>query len=343
MFQSARFKLTAWYLVIIMSISIAFSSFIYVTASHEFERIIHIQKIRLAYPIIQVPPMTNVLVPQEPDISQTDLDNLLADSKTRVFDSLLEINSAIFIFSAVLGYLLAGRTLKPIQKMVDEQNRFITDASHELNTPLTALRTTIEVNLREKKLSLEKAKKVLESNLEDVAHLQTLSDDLIKLTQYEKLNGSIEKTTLNVADITRTAIEKLTPLAEHKQIPITSSVGTYHVLGDERMLIELFVILLDNAIKYSPDRKPITLSSKKTDGKVQIFVTDKGIGMSEEEIHHMYDRFYRADTSRTKQYIPGYGLGLSIAKRIADFHHATLNAKSEKNKGTTFVITIPKA
>jgi two-component system sensor histidine kinase CiaH len=342
MFYSARIQLTSWYLLIIMAISIAFSSFIYIESSHEFTRILRAQREHLNFRVVQVPPFTDVMIAKPPlFITQKDADDVIRQASIRVLESLLEINVVILLLSALAGYFLAGRTLRPIQKMVNDQNRFITDASHELNTPLTALRTTIEVNLRDKHFSLQKAKAVLESNLEEVTHLQILSDELIKLHQYQKSNSSIHFAQMSLQSIIDQAVEKVMPLAEKKQIHMHVHIPQLIVQGDARSLKELFIILLDNAIKYSPEKKNITIQATKKENKIYISVIDSGIGMSEEALQHIYNRFYRADTSRTKQQTPGYGLGLSIAKRIVTIHQGRLSATSILGKGTTFVVALP--
>src|SRR5258706_8205521 len=343
MFQSARFRLTAWYLVIIMAISIFFSAFIYIGATREFDRILRIQKMRLQHPeihlkIIQGKPwaIESFPTPSQPDPQVEE------EERLRVLESLLGVNIIILIISSLAGYFLAGRTLRPIKEMVDEQNRFITDASHELNTPLTALKTTLEVNMRDKNLTLEKAKDVLKSNLEEVGNLQLLSDDMIKLTQYQKLNGKKHFVSLQLSSVLQSAISKISSLARKKNINISTNISeTHYIMGDEKNLVELFVILLDNAIKYSPQKKNIIIALKRIDGKVVIAVEDAGIGIKREDIPHNFDRFYRSDESRTKQKTPGYGLGLSIAKRIVDMHKGTISVESEVGHGTVFTVTFP--
>ncbi|HEV2339185.1 MAG TPA: HAMP domain-containing sensor histidine kinase [Patescibacteria group bacterium] len=316
-----------------MAISIGFSVFIYVRSTREFDRILRIQREHM----IPFNPTGRVfLIPSPPD------EQVAQDAQTRAIESLIEVNSIILALSAVSGYFLAGRTLRPIQHMLDEQNRFITDASHELNTPLTSLRTTIEVNLRDKSLPLIKAKQVLQSNLEDVEKLQALSEELMQLTQYEKANGSIQFTQLPLITVIQAAIDRVAALAEKKHIAIVSSVRSgFAVYGNERSLVELFVILLDNAIKYSPEKKTIQLHGKKYDGHIAIQVADEGFGISEEDVPNIFDRFYRADKSRTKQTAGGYGLGLSIAKRIVEMHHGSVKVKSELGKGTEFTVMLP--
>src|SRR5258708_2665759 len=165
MFHSARLKLTAWYLLIIVIITMIFSFIIYQFISQEVERSLHMQQIhQLGTEIEEGIPPPLFPPPLDPQ--------LLDEARNRIKLMLAGIDLLIFCLSGIAGYFLAGRTLRPIQVMVDEQNRFITDASHELNTPLTSLRTTLEVNMRDKNLTLEKAKDVLKSNLEEVGNLQ---------------------------------------------------------------------------------------------------------------------------------------------------------------------------
>src|ERR1035437_8537799 len=186
MFHNARLKLTAWYLLIIMLISISFSSFIYFGATNEYDRIIRIEQYRVVHPMqpgifLQRPPNQADLF----SISPGQDNELVEWAKLRVLEALFGINVIILFLSALAGYFLAGRTLRPIKNMLDEQNRFITDASHELNTPLTALKTSLEVNLRNKKMDLTEAREVLKSNLEDVNSLQLLSEELMGVVMYK--------------------------------------------------------------------------------------------------------------------------------------------------------------
>lgn len=344
MFHKTRLKLTAWYLLIIMIVSISFSTFIYFGATREFNRIIRIEQFRNLHPeinenYIQRPvwEIENIPLPRQPD------SRLIQATKIRALEGLIGINLIIFFLSALAGYFLAGRTLKPIKEMMDEQNRFVTDASHELNTPLTSLKTSIEVNLRDKKLNLEKAKEVLVSNLDDVNNLQSLSDELIKITQYQKLNGNFQLKQIYLSEAVKKAVEKVNPLAAKKHIGVSISVPKLYVNADEKSLIELFVILLDNAIKYSKNGKQVSVSALKAGSKIKIKIEDKGIGIDKDDLPYIFDRFYRADKSRTKQQIVGYGLGLSIAKRIVSLHAGMIEAESVPKKGTIFTITLPEA
>jgi two-component system, OmpR family, sensor histidine kinase CiaH len=333
MFRSARIKLTAWYLLIIMLISISFSVTIYNTLSSELDRVERIQRLRIQHNIFGFDqPIPNPII-IDPDI--------ITEAKGRVLIFLSGINLIILGSSALAGFFLAGRTLKPIKDMVDDQNQFITNASHELRTPLTTLRSEIEVNLRNHKLTLNEAKKILQSNLEEVNNLQVLSDGLIKMTQYQKGQNSIPLNDISLLDISADAVKKTLKIAAQKHIIIANRIHDEHIDGNDQMLTELLVIFLDNAIKYSPENTQIELNTLKIDGHIQISIKDQGVGIYEADLPHIFNRFYRADKSRTKTNTNGYGLGLSIAKQIVDRHKGTITVKSSIGTGTEFTITLP--
>lgn len=342
MFHRTRITLTLWYLLIIMAISIAFSTVIYLGSTREFDRILRIQQYRLQHPEVRIRTFPQGTFQIQPDELRGSSDpQVIAEAKTRLLIELISVNTVILLLAGIAGYFLAGLTLKPIQVMLDEQNRFITDASHELSTPLTSLRTTIEVSLREKQLDKKKAKEILRSNLEEVDSLQALSSKLIELTQYQKTNGNFHTTNISLVHVITQAIRKVSPLANQKHITIATHFINTTVFGEEKSLEELFVILLDNAIKYSPEKKDISIQMEKRNKKIVVSVIDQGIGIAKEDIPRIFDRFYRADKSRTKQEAFGYGLGLSIAKRIIAVHKGTIEVQSKQDVGTTFSVVLP--
>lgn len=342
MFHSARIKLTAWYLLIIMLISTSFSVAIYKVLTFELERFERVQRLRIEriYPQrLRLSPLTDL---REEFIRPSLLDpNSVNEIEERIKIILGITNLTIFATSAVAGYFLAGQTLKPIKEMVDEQNRFITDSSHELRTPLTSLKSEIEVSLRDKKLNLAEARNLLKSNLEEVNNLQVLSDGLIKLTQYQKGENGLAFNKISLTDIIEEAIRKVTVLAKSRDIKIASNVENMTIEANQTALTELFVIFLDNAIKYSQEKTEITLSTEKSEGQTVIHIKDRGLGIDEKDIPHLFDRFFRSDKSRTKGDVPGYGLGLSIAKQIIDKHNGSIKVQSKLGEGTIFTIHLP--
>jgi len=334
MFQKARIKLTAWYLLIIMLVSILFSVVIYSGINRElgrFERshVIIFRDERL------VPPNP----PPPVDITKIDTQGLTA-ARTRLTLTLIFINIGIFWIAGLAGYFLAGRTLRPIKEMVDEQNRFITDASHELRTPLTSLKTSIEVNLRNKNMTLAQAKELIKSNLEDVEYLQTLSDGLIRLAYYQKSDKSMIFEKISIKDILNEAINRIKTVAKENKIKINLKTENLKIEGDKKNLIELFVVIIDNAIKYGRQNSSINISVNEINDKAVIAISDRGIGIDEKDLPYIFDRFYRAEKSRSKKDALGYGLGLSIAKKIVEAHNGLISVKSEKGKGTTFTVTL---
>lgn len=318
MFKKARIKLTAQYLAIIMVISVFFSVIIYEGATYELTRIEKAQRLRRPAP--GVPAI-------DPEV--------IEDSKRRIFYSLFVINSVIFVLSAGSGYFLAGKTLNPIAKMLEDQKNFVENASHELKTPLAALKSEIEVTLRDKRLSLSQAKKLLKSNLEEVDKMTSLSRYLLNLNRHK--NGDVLNfKKVNLKNIAQKSIEKLKVLAKHKNISLVANLKNKYVSGDEQSLIEATVIILENAIKYSPEKSVI----KVIVDKKGLSVMDKGIGISKKDMDHIFDKFYRADISRSKDKVDGFGLGLSIAKNIVIQHKGNIKVKSKLGSGSTFTISI---
>lgn len=333
MFQKTRIKLTAWYLLIIMLISIVFSLVIYSGINRELGRFERLRELRLRREQELMLP-----APFPRELREIDT-QAVAAARIRLTLTLIFINAGIFGIAGLAGYFLAGRTLNPIKEMVDDQNRFITDASHELRTPLTSLKTSIEVSLRNKKITLDEAKKLIESNLEEVEHLRILSDGLIRLAQYQEPNDNVIFKKGSVKEIIEDAIDKLKPIALENKIKISSKIEKIEIEGDRKSLVELFVILLDNAIKYSRQNSTVKILANKEDNKAIVSVSDEGIGIDRKDMPYIFDRFYRAEKSRSKEDVSGYGLGLSIAKKIVEMHQGAITVKSEKGKGTTFTVT----
>lgn len=332
MFESTRIRLTAWYLLIIMSVSILFSAIIYNGINSELQRYEQIARI--------VEEHENLGIPPPRQFARMRIDpELIEASRARLITTLGFINLGIFVVAGGAGYFLAGRTLRPIRRMVGQLNRFISDASHELRTPLTSLRSEMEVGLLNKKLTLPQARKLIESNLEEVIRLQSLSDNLLELAQYEKTDATMVSQIL-LKDVIEEAVKNIHGQAKKRQITLHQQVNGISLSGNKDRLRELFTILLDNAVKYSSSKSNVTIKAKKEGRFAVIKVIDEGVGIAREEVPHIFDRFYRADISRSK-HIDGFGLGLSIAKKIVSLHKGTLRVTSSVGKGTTFAVHLP--
>jgi two-component system sensor histidine kinase CiaH len=329
-FRSARIKLTAWYLAIIMSISLAFSAFIYVSVTTELQNRFDIIERRL-----QLRSFGFIPPPGQVEIFFEDLEA----SRSRLFLILFYTNAAIFTFSAIAGYFLAGKTLSPIEKAMEEQKRFVADASHEFKTPLTSLQTSIEVALRDKKLSLGEAKEILKDSIGDIQNLTSLSNYLLGLARFQ--NNSLTKTSVNVKDIIKRVGKQITPIAKSKEVSLIVKSESISIKADEDSLEKLVRILLDNAFKYTPMKGRVWLTCEKVKRNLVIEIKDNGIGISKSDLPHIFERFYRADLSRSKEQIPGFGLGLSVAKEIVNMYKGSILVESKLGRGSTFIVKLP--
>lgn len=305
MFHKARIKLTLYYLAVIMIVSLFFSGIIYRSLTFELNRIENLQRLRRPNPVFIIDP------------------EIVRETKSRIFFSLVSINVAIFGISGVLGYFLAGKTLDPISKMVEEQKEFIGNASHELRTPLSSLKTQIEVSLRDKNLKISDAKEILKSALEDVNKMTKLANYLLELNKYQNNKNISNFKKVDLAEIVKNVVGK------NKKVKLSLEKAV--IKADRDSVSEMTSILIDNALKYS-NNKLVEIKVKK---KGILIVEDKGIGISSEDLPHIFDRFYRSDKARSKD---GYGLGLSIAKQIANNHKAKITVDSKIGVGTTFKV-----
>ncbi len=328
-------RLGGLYLTIIMLISLFFSVTIYQLSTSELGR------------GLRRPPGAGL--PRGPegqlplDIRQelqADREILYSEARDRVFNRLLLTNLLILVAAGFLSYYLALRTLKPIEEAHEALERFTADASHELRTPLAAMRSEIEVALMDPKLKLPGAKKILASNLEELAKLTALSNGLLKLARLE--NGELAHTRVPVDKLIKNAVGSLKPLAKKKKITVKTSVNTHlSVHGDETSLSEALSNVLDNAIKYSPAKSQVAIDVVDDQKHVSLTIRDHGPGIAVADLLHVFERFYRADASRSKTKTAGYGLGLAIAKNIIELHGGSITASSSAEQGTTITITLP--
>ncbi len=320
MFNKARLKLTLWYLLIISLICLFFTIPTYRQLTREVERFSRAQRFRIEEKI------------------QLDL---VAETKKRITLQLITLNFIILTISGGLSYFLAGKTLQPIKEMLDEQYRFVSDSSHELRTPITSLKTAIEVALKDKSLNSKELQKVLVDNLSDVDRLGSLSENLLRLAQFDQKNQNLSLKKTNLHHLTNQAIVSLRNIFQSKNITISNEVKNLKVKTSEKELQEILVILLENACKYSPKNSKVKVTSKTTPKSILLSVSDQGLGIKVKDLPYIFDRFYRADDARSSQNSVGYGLGLSIAKKLANHIRAEISVTSTSKKGSTFTINLP--
>lgn len=332
MFRSATFKLTMWYLAIVMAISLAFSVVVYNVATAELSRGLHreTERIYSQFPVFQGTPLLRTS----------------SDYQTgahRILLRLVGFNLLVLAGAGGASYWLARRTLEPIEAAHEQQKRFTADVSHELRTPLTALRMESEVALLNHKADPEELRATLSSNLEEVGKLEALINNLLRLTRLEADELQQAFTPVATSKLTADTLKQVSSLAEARRITLSHEGDEARVFGDYDNLVQLLVILLDNAIKYSEPGSDVALVTTTGTDRVELSVHDHGVGIDRQALTHVFDRFYRSDSSRGKTDSEGFGLGLSIAKMIADVHHGTITLSSRVGEGTTATVSLPAA
>jgi len=330
MFRSATFKLTVWYLTVVAIISVMFSVVVYHFAVNELRNGLAHQSHRIYenFPVFNNSPLLK---------SGGDL----TTGSHHILSQLFWFNVSVLILAGIASYYLARRTLRPIEAAHKRQQRFTADVSHELRTPLTSLKMSSEVAMMDKSADKTALRDALESNLEDATKMEQLINSLLRLTRLDADAVQASFGPLKSKDIVSSAMEQVSKQAASKQMTITTSGKDLPLFGDRDSLTQLLVILLDNAIKYSPPKSSVEIETKTDSDHALLIVRDHGQGMSPDVLPHVFDRFYRADASRAKT-TEGYGLGLSIAKLISDNHQATLTLTSRLGHGTTATVSLPR-
>ncbi len=328
----ATVRLAASYLAIIMVLSVGFSYVLYRTSAHELER--------------QIPP-SSLFIPSQTDFGESleyhsFWQQRVAEGRGHLLDRLIILNFSVLVTGAALSYYLARRTLRPIEEAMEAQSRFVTDASHELRTPLTVILAGNEVALRKPRLTLNQAKQLIASNVEEMGKLKSLSDGLLDLSKQDSSNN-LAKRPVSLQDVAGEAMNRVLSVAQAKQVSIQDDVPAVKVLGDMPSLAQAAAVLLDNAIKYSHAKSTIYLSGKVEDGYGHLSVRDEGVGVMPKNLPHIFERFYRIDPARTADGTDGHGIGLSIAQKIVERHHGKIVVDSTPRQGSTFTIQLPLA
>ena len=220
-------------------------------------------------------------------------------------------------------------------------HQFSADVSHELRTPLTVLQGEVEVALRGNR-EPEEYKKVLKSSLEEVQRLKKIVETLLFLSKAESGQLIYKIKEIDVLDLIVSVISTLQPFIKEKNINVKLNAEPDIVFkGDDSMLKQLFYNIIHNAIKYNRVNGHININVDEKNGFVNVEIEDTGFGMNDRQVENIFNRFYRIDKARTRKE-GGYGLGLNIAKKIVDLHNGKIIVESEINKGTKFIVSLPK-
>lgn len=219
------------------------------------------------------------------------------------------------------------------------QKEFINNVSHEIKTPVSSIEGFAKF-LKDKNLTDEEREEYANIIIEEAKRLENLTGKILKLSKLNNQEIITNKQEIEVAEQIRKAISLLEPKWAKKDIKINVSLEEKTFLGDEDLIFQVWVNIIDNAIKFSNIGESIDIKIYEKDSNINVEIKDHGIGMKEEELEKVYDRFYQIDKSHSKE---GSGLGLAIVKRIVELSEGKIEIKSKENKGTTVIVKLPIA
>jgi len=247
---------------------------------------------------------------------------------------------AALIMVALGGFVLARQSTVPVERSMEQMRRFMADAAHELRTPVTILRTRTEVALSQPRDATGDTA-AFQAIEREAQRLGGIVGDLLTLARADAGERQVVHGSLYLDDVVSQAVGSARTLAERKGVALV--VGSFEeaqIVGDAGLVERLVLIVLDNAIKYTPEGGRVRLDVTARDGKRSVIVTDSGIGIPADQLPRIFERFYRGDRARSQA--EGAGLGLPIARWIADLHGARISVASEPT-GTRVEIDFPAA
>lgn len=234
--------------------------------------------------------------------------------------------------------LMFNEMLDSIQRSVEAQKRFTSDVSHEIRSPLTSLMGSIEVMLK-KKRTPEEYEELLRSNLSDIVRLSKITESLLFLSSADSDMVELRKRRVDINEILRSVIETVS----YEGLSLIEQFSEdVEIEGDSDLLERALSNLIGNAIKYTPRGGTVIIMTERDGDSVRITIRDSGIGIPDDEVAHIFERFYRVDKERSRK-SGGTGLGLAIAHWIINAHMGRIMVKSELGKGSDFIVVFPAA
>lgn len=241
-----------------------------------------------------------------------------------------------------------GIIVRDIHAMADQMGQmekmrqeFISNVSHEIQSPLTSIRGFARA-LQEDVLDEEQRKHYLQIIEMETVRLSKLSDNLLKLTSLESDQHNMNQSTYSLDHQLRAIVLANEPQWQAKNLELELDMDKTTITADEDLLSQVWVNLLHNAIKFTPEEGTIRIQLQQIQGDVYVSIEDSGIGIDEEHLPHIFERFYKADVARNRS-LGGNGLGLSIVQKIVNLHHGSVQVNSQSGVGTKFIVKLPLA
>jgi signal transduction histidine kinase len=265
----------------------------------------------------------------------------LEDEYTSLIEAFAAAALAALVLVAGGGSVLVRKSAAPVERSMEQMRRFMADAAHELRTPITILRTRAEVALAQERETAQDAA-TFQAIEREAARVGGIVGDLLTLARADSGERAVAREPLYLDDLGAGAVDAVRALATSKGV--TLEVGAFEearITGDGALVRQLLLIVLDNAIKFTPAGGRVRLDVSVQDGRAALVVTDTGIGIPADQLPHVFERFYRGDAARSQA--EGAGLGLAIARWIAEVHGARIDIASEPGVGTRVTLGLPLA
>lgn len=265
------------------------------------------------------------------------------DSEMNLLHSLMIIMIAAGIVGSILvifaGQFMANRALIPIRNAWEQQQQFVADASHELRTPLAIIGSSAELLLRHPTHTIEQESDQIAPILKETQRMTKLVTQLLTLARSDSNQLELQIQPLFINELAEETVEQFRPLCEMKGLTLSKMLESpITVHADKERVKQLIMILMDNALKYTPEGGTIKVSCFPSGSGARLQIADTGIGIQPDELPKVFDRFFRGDEARNRAE-GGTGLGLSIAKWIVDKHGGIIRASSVPSEGTTINVT----
>ncbi|GAF63125.1 hypothetical protein BTS2_0016 [Bacillus sp. TS-2] len=257
-------------------------------------------------------------------------------SLTRLRNTLLAVGGGVLIVLFLISYVFANRAIRPLQEAWEKQKQFVSDASHELKTPLSILNANLGVLFENQKETIESQLKWMDYMQKGIDRMTYLIHDLLRLARLEDKNHQRNLIPFDFSHMVRDVLAPFEAAAVAKKITFTHDISANILLkGDEEGVQHVLMILLDNAVKYANEGGNIHVSLTKIKSQIQLEISNTGSGIPDGDLQYIFNRFYRADASR-KHEDGSFGLGLSIAKSTVEQMGGRIAVRSEAGKWTTF-------
>lgn len=254
---------------------------------------------------------------------------------------LMFLGIVALIIATIIGHIMAGHAIIPLKEAYDKQKQFAADASHELRTPLAVVMSSADLLLADPSIQEPFLKEVLEDMKSEVKKMSTLVSDLLIVARSDNNALKMKIQRFDLGKLLRQNVRMMRPLAEKKEIRLyCENLEKVMMTGDEQRIKQLILILVDNAIKYTPAGGDVIVKLEHVDIHTAIFsVQDSGIGIAPEDQEKIFERFYRVDKARSRE-MGGNGLGLAIATEILKLHDGKIYVDSEPGRGTKFTVEL---